>query len=90
MDKPRGRLYLIPTPVIDNGLHTLSAEVIRVIHSLDYFIVERARTSRRLVSSTQPPVPVDQMIFEEIDNELVNMEQVPFLLSLVKLILVHL
>ena len=66
MDKQRGRLYLIPTPVIENGLHTLSPEVIRVIHTVDYFIVESARTSRRLVSSTKPPIPVDQMIFEEM------------------------
>jgi 16S rRNA (cytidine1402-2'-O)-methyltransferase len=76
MDKQRGRLYLIPTPVIENGLHTLSPEVIRVIHSLDYFIVERARTSRRLVSVSKPPVPLDQMTFEEMPEDVTDEVQI--------------
>ncbi len=61
-------LYLIPTPLHEDTLSSLPAHTIEVIHSLDVFIVERAKTCRRFVSKTKPPKPIHDMIFVELDK----------------------
>lgn len=69
MVKHKGRLFLVPSPIADDGLVSISPEAIRILHSLDYFIVERARTSRRYISATQPPRSIGEMVFEEMPEE---------------------
>jgi len=66
MTQQRGRLFLLPSPIQEGELHAISAEVIRVLHSLDYFIVERARTARRYISQTKPSKPIDSLNIREI------------------------
>ena len=43
-DKPGspGTLYLIPVPIAEVALSTLPPSTIEVLHSLEYFVVERA------------------------------------------------
>ncbi len=65
----RGKLYLIPSPIVPEGLEAISAGVVRVIHELDYFIVERARTARRFIRDLDPPKPIAAITFVEIQNE---------------------
>ena len=60
MAKLKGKLFLIPSPITDEGLDSISAETIRVIHSLDYFIVERTRTARRFISKSKHPKAIDE------------------------------
>ncbi|MBL7825976.1 MAG: SAM-dependent methyltransferase [Saprospiraceae bacterium] len=59
-------LYLIPTPIAENALHTLPAYVTEIVRNLDVFIVERAKTARHFVKSTGPAKPIQEMIFAEI------------------------
>ncbi len=66
MTKQKGKLFLIPSPISDDGLSSISSEVIRIIHSLDYFIVERARTARRFISATQHPKAIEKINIDEI------------------------
>ncbi len=66
MAKLKGRLFLLPSPIHENGLESISPEVIRIMHSLDYFIVERARTTRRYLSATKPAKPFDRLSIEEM------------------------
>lgn len=70
----KGKLYLLPTPIDEHGLESISAEAIRILHSLDHFIVERARTSRRYISSTKPARPIDSLLIEEMPEDVTNMK----------------
>ncbi len=61
-------LYLIPTPLHEDTLSSLPAHTIEVIHSLDAFIVEKAKTCRRFVSKTKHPKPIHDLDFIELDK----------------------
>lgn len=69
MTKQKGNLFLLPSPIQENNIESISNEVIRVIHSLDYFIVEKARTARRYISATGHPRKIEELVFEEITQE---------------------
>ncbi len=63
-------LYLIPTPIAEQALHTLPAYVVEIVKELDVFIVERAKTARHFVKSLGPQKPISEMIFVELaDNQ---------------------
>ena len=64
----KGKLYLIPTPLGEDGLHTIPPYVVEIIHSLDTFIAERAKTARHFIKATQPPYPLSHITVFEIDN----------------------
>ena len=81
MAKQKGRLFLLPSPIHENGLVSISPEVIRIIHSLDYFIVEKARTARRFVSSTKHPEKIELLHFEEMPMEDATDEQIEIMLK---------
>jgi len=70
MSKQKGRLFLLPTPIDERGIESIPPEAIRILHSLDYFIVERARTSRRYISSTRPVRPIDILKIEEMPQDM--------------------
>lgn len=59
-------LYLIPTPIAENTLHTLPGYVVEIVKTLDIFIVERAKTARHFVKSLGLNKPLQEMIFTEI------------------------
>lgn len=62
------KLYLIPTPIIEDGLSSLPADTIGVIHSLHNFIVENARTARRFIKTTDPPYAIQDLNILELDK----------------------
>lgn len=64
----KGKLYLIPTPLGDDALHTIPPYVVDIIHSLDTFIVERAKTARHFIKATAPPYPLSSVTVFELDN----------------------
>lgn len=72
MSKLKGRLFLLPAPIEDEGMMGIPPEAIRMMHSLDYFIVERARTTRRYISQTRPPRPIDLLHIEEMPEDITN------------------
>src|SRR3989337_4423275 len=81
MATQKGKLFLIPSPISDDGHESISPEVIGVIHRLDYFIVERARTARRFVSATKPPRAIEELIFEEMPEADINYQVISKLLD---------
>jgi 16S rRNA (cytidine1402-2'-O)-methyltransferase len=66
--KKKGTLYLIPVPLAPDALHTLSSQIIEVLHATQHFVVENARTSRRFIKSTNPPYPIDSLVITELDK----------------------
>lgn len=62
-------LYLIPTPIVENGNDHLPPATVEICRNLDYFIVERAKTARHFVKSLQPGKAISEMTFVEIDRE---------------------
>ncbi|MDX1476263.1 MAG: SAM-dependent methyltransferase [Saprospiraceae bacterium] len=65
----RGALILIPVPIAPGNLPSLPAEVIAAIHRLRFFIVENARTARRLIKSTNPPYRINELTILELRYE---------------------
>lgn len=64
----KGKLYLIPTPLGDNAIHTIPPYVIEKMHQLDYFIAERAKTARAFIKTTQPVKPFSDLTFFELNK----------------------
>lgn len=65
----KGKIYLIPTPLGEEALQTIPPYVIEIIHSLDTFVVERAKTARHFIKATLPPYPLSSVtVFEIEDN----------------------
>jgi 16S rRNA (cytidine1402-2'-O)-methyltransferase len=65
----KGKIYLIPTPLGEDAMHTIPPYVIDIVHSLDTFVVERAKTARHFIKATLPPYPLsDVTIFELEEN----------------------
>jgi 16S rRNA (cytidine1402-2'-O)-methyltransferase len=69
---PQGKLYLIPTPLVEpfeDNLHTIPAYVIDIIHGLDTFIAERAKTARHFIKATKQPIPQANLTVFELDDK---------------------
>ena len=80
MAKLKGRLFLLPSPIHENGLESIAPDVIRILHSLDHYIVEKARTTRRYLSAIKHPKPIDSLSVEEIPAEGHNPKEIETLL----------
>ncbi|HJW30617.1 MAG TPA: hypothetical protein VJ508_15395, partial [Saprospiraceae bacterium] len=75
MAQEQGRLFLLPSPIAEGETGSISGEVISVLHRLDYFIVEKARTARRFISLTKPNRPIDVLHIAEMpENEISEAE----------------
>lgn len=72
------KLYLIPTTLGENALATLPQMVIEQIHRLDLFIVEKAKTARRFIKSTQPPRSISELTVLEMDKHRPEMDDALF------------
>jgi len=64
----RGKLYLIPAPIAENGPNPLPAYVTDILHGIRHYIVERARTSRRFIRDTGYPGELNELQFTELDK----------------------
>jgi len=64
----KGKLYLIPCPLGENAAHTIPAYVIDILHSLDVFIAERAKTARAFIKTTQQPIAFSDMTVFELNK----------------------
>ena len=65
----KGKIYLIPTPLSEEAMHTIPPYVIEIVHSLDTFVVERAKTARHFIKATEPPYPLSSVNVFEIDDK---------------------
>ncbi len=70
----KGKIYLIPTPLGDDALHTIPPYVINIIHGIDTFIVERAKTARHFIKATVPPYPLSNLTIFEIDEHVESID----------------
>lgn len=70
MTKNKGTLYLIPCPISsDSELgDVLPAGNLRIINTLDYFIVENVRSARRFLSSIRIERKIDELHFVELNE----------------------
>jgi len=68
-------LYILPTPISENLKGTIPSDVINILHNIKYFIVERARTSRRFVKSSGYKGKIEDLTFFELDKR--NPDHIP-------------
>ncbi|MEM1326673.1 MAG: SAM-dependent methyltransferase [Bacteroidota bacterium] len=52
----KGKLYLFPTPLAENAIHTIPQYVLEQLHQTDTFIAERAKTARRFLKASGTPI----------------------------------
>lgn len=64
----KGKLYLIPTPLGDDPVHTIPPYVIEILHRLDYFIAEKAKTARHFIKRTHPIKAFSELHFSELNK----------------------
>ena len=62
----KGRIFLFPCPIFEGKTESLSAESIKWLHETTTFVVEKAKTTRHFIKSTQHPVPIALMQILEI------------------------
>ena len=62
------KLILIPVPIADGALTTLSPEVASGTANLRHFMVENLRTARRFLKALHPSIVIDELQFSEIDK----------------------
>ncbi|PZF74276.1 SAM-dependent methyltransferase [Taibaiella soli] len=63
-----GRLYMIPIPIAEGALHTLSPDVAAYTRDLKYYFAENVRTARRFLKSLHPDLVIEPIQFSEIDK----------------------
>jgi 16S rRNA (cytidine1402-2'-O)-methyltransferase len=69
---PKGKFYLIPTPLgapFEENMHTIPPYVIDIIHGLDTFIAERAKTARHFIKATKQTIPLPNLTIFELDDK---------------------
>src|SRR5689334_7636074 len=81
MSLQKGKLYLLPSPIIENGLDTISKETIDAIHALHHFIGERLGTELSDISATRHRRKMEELHFEEIPEEGMRRDQVEAFLA---------
>lgn len=64
----KGKLYLIPTPLGEDTLPTIPQYVVDILHQLDFFIAERAKTARHFIKTTQPVKAFADLHFSELNK----------------------
>lgn len=68
MASQKGKLYLIPAPLGENAVHTIPPYVISILHELNFFIAERAKTARHFIKETNPVKPFAELVFSELNK----------------------
>lgn len=66
--KNSGKLYMMPCPIVENHLESLSIEAIDRIKKTTHFVVERARTARRFIKITNHPMPISELSIFELNK----------------------
>lgn len=63
-----GTLYLIPVPITENAQQTCAPEIIAITRRLQYYVVENARTARRILRAWHPHLILESIQIAEIDK----------------------
>lgn len=62
-------LHLFPCPIIEGQVDTIPLAVIKAIHKIDFFISERAKTTRRFLKQIEHPLSFDVIQIFELDKK---------------------
>jgi 16S rRNA (cytidine1402-2'-O)-methyltransferase len=65
---PLGKLYMIPVPIAEDALSSLSADVAKHTEVLRYYFAENARTARRFLRSLHAKLVLEDITISEIDK----------------------
>lgn len=68
------KLYLIPIPLAENALDSLSPMVKQAILVTQFYLVENVRTARRFISSLKAGIDISQLTFFEVSKD-TNLQQ---------------
>ncbi len=63
-----GTLFLIPVPIAEDAGQSSSPEVLAVSSRLQYYVVENARTARRMLRAWHPDLVLESIEMLEIDK----------------------
>lgn len=63
-----GKLYLIPIPIADGALQTLSPDISEYTRLIQHYFVENIRTARRFLKLLHSSIVIDDLQFSEIDK----------------------
>lgn len=63
-----GKLYMMPCPIVEEHLDSLSTEAIERIRATSHFVVERARTARRFIKLAGHPTSIQELTIFELDK----------------------
>lgn len=61
-------LYLIPCPLVEEENTNIDQSIIRLIHSLKVFVVEKSKTARQFIKSTNPPYTQQEILVVELNK----------------------
>ena len=61
-------IYLIPIPIANEALHTLSPQIANTVPGIKHFFVEDLRTARRFLKLADKTIVIDELQFSEIDK----------------------
>jgi len=61
-------VYLIPVPLAEEAMHTLSPEVLQQCKKLKYFFVENIREARRFLKQVDKEINIDDLQFSETNR----------------------
>jgi 16S rRNA (cytidine1402-2'-O)-methyltransferase len=64
----KGKLFLIPVPIVEGELSTLSPQVRVCVSHICHYVVENLRTARRFLKAIEPSIVIDELHFLEIDK----------------------
>ena len=64
----RSIIYLIPIPIAEGALQTLSPEITACTGRITHYFVENVRTARRFLRSLHAELVIDNLHFSEIDK----------------------
>jgi 16S rRNA (cytidine1402-2'-O)-methyltransferase len=71
-----GSLYMIPVPVAENAIHTLSPDVAKHSSRIKYFFVENIREARRFLKAMDKTINIDELTFCETNrNTVIDIKQ---------------
>lgn len=62
------KVYLIPIPIAEGQLNTLSEDIKKITTQVTCFFVENLRTARRFLKSVHPDIVIDDLQFSVIDK----------------------
>lgn len=70
---------MIPCPIEETAIHTIPDYVVKIIHSLDLFLVEKAKTARHFIKRTNPSFAINTLEIFELNKHEETSETADFI-----------